>query len=76
MTVQAQTDARDYIRLQKKNCTASPQQCDLMLLGPPSGHGAGNGARSRDRRIPADLRADSLATMPPTTPYGISFCKY
>ncbi|GFO19805.1 hypothetical protein PoB_004631000 [Plakobranchus ocellatus] len=31
-----------------------------------SGQGAGFGARTRDRRIPADLRADSIATMPPT----------
>ncbi|GFN98785.1 hypothetical protein PoB_002529100 [Plakobranchus ocellatus] len=44
----------------------SPQQGDLRLSGPPSGQGAGSGARTRDRRIPADLRADSLATVPPT----------
>ncbi|GFO42298.1 hypothetical protein PoB_006880300 [Plakobranchus ocellatus] len=42
------------------------QQGDLRLLGPPSGQGAGSGARTRDRRIPADLRADSLTTVPPT----------
>ncbi|GFO49094.1 hypothetical protein PoB_007559900 [Plakobranchus ocellatus] len=47
---------------------ASPQQGDLRLSGPPSGQGAGGGARTRDRRIPADLRADSLATVPPTSP--------
>ncbi|GFO29141.1 hypothetical protein PoB_005564600 [Plakobranchus ocellatus] len=41
---------------------ASPQQGDLRLSGPPSGQGAGGGARTRDRRVPADLRADSLAT--------------
>ncbi|GFO18117.1 hypothetical protein PoB_004462200 [Plakobranchus ocellatus] len=34
---------------------------------PPSDQGAGGGARARDRRIPADLRADSLTTVPPTT---------
>ncbi|GFN73712.1 hypothetical protein PoB_000021800 [Plakobranchus ocellatus] len=45
---------------------ASPQQDDLSLSGPPSGQGAGSGARTRDRRIPADLRADSLAPVPPT----------
>ncbi|GFN92307.1 hypothetical protein PoB_001881300 [Plakobranchus ocellatus] len=45
---------------------ASPQQGDLRLSGPPSGQGAGGGARTRDRRVPADLRADSLATVPPT----------
>ncbi|GFO38829.1 run and fyve domain-containing protein 2-like [Plakobranchus ocellatus] len=43
-----------------------PQQGDLRLSGPPSGQGACGWARTRDRRIPADLRADSLSTMPPT----------
>ncbi|GFN82271.1 hypothetical protein PoB_000877700 [Plakobranchus ocellatus] len=33
---------------------------------PPSSQGAGNGARTCDRRVPADLRADSQATVPPT----------
>ncbi|GFN96428.1 hypothetical protein PoB_002293400 [Plakobranchus ocellatus] len=47
---------------------ASPQQGDLRLSGPPSGQGAGGGARTRDRRVPADLRADSLATVLPTPP--------
>ncbi|GFO29782.1 hypothetical protein PoB_005628700 [Plakobranchus ocellatus] len=45
-----------------------PQQGDLKLSGPPSGQGAGGGARTRDRKVPADLRADSLATVPPTPP--------
>ncbi|GFO33093.1 hypothetical protein PoB_005959800 [Plakobranchus ocellatus] len=35
-------------------------------LGLPSGQGAGGEARTRDRRIPPDLRVDSLATVPPT----------
>ncbi|GFN96947.1 U3 small nucleolar RNA-associated protein 6 homolog [Plakobranchus ocellatus] len=48
--------------------SASPQQGDLRLSGPPSGQDAGGGARTRDRRVPADLRADSLATVPPTPP--------
>ncbi|GFN79712.1 hypothetical protein PoB_000621800 [Plakobranchus ocellatus] len=39
---------------------ACPQQGDPRLSGPPSGGGAGGGARTRDRRVPADLRADSL----------------
>ncbi|GFO37113.1 hypothetical protein PoB_006361800 [Plakobranchus ocellatus] len=47
---------------------ASPQQGDLRLLGPPSGQGANSGARTRDRRVPAGLRADLLATVPPTPP--------
>ncbi|GFN79519.1 cytochrome p450 cyp12a2 [Plakobranchus ocellatus] len=46
----------------------TPQQGDLRLSGPPSGQGAGGGARTRDRMVPADLRADSLATVPPTPP--------
>ncbi|GFO01060.1 hypothetical protein PoB_002756500 [Plakobranchus ocellatus] len=44
----------------------SPQQGDLRFSGPPSGQDAGGGARTRDRRVPVDLRADSLATVPPT----------
>ncbi|GFO46627.1 hypothetical protein PoB_007313200 [Plakobranchus ocellatus] len=51
-----------------KTDQSSPQQGDLRLSGPPSGHGADGGARTRERRIPTDLRADSLATMPPTFP--------
>ncbi|GFO48121.1 hypothetical protein PoB_007462600 [Plakobranchus ocellatus] len=47
---------------------ASPQQGDLRLSGPPSGQGAGGGARTRDRRVPADLRVHSLATVPPKPP--------
>ncbi|GFO33440.1 hypothetical protein PoB_005994500 [Plakobranchus ocellatus] len=39
---------------------ASPQQGDLKR----SGEGAGGGARTRDRRVPTDLRADSLAIEP------------
>ncbi|GFO23051.1 hypothetical protein PoB_004955600 [Plakobranchus ocellatus] len=46
--------------------TASPQQGDIRLSGPTSGQGAGGKARTRDRMVPADLRADSLATIPPT----------
>ncbi|GFO02937.1 hypothetical protein PoB_002944200 [Plakobranchus ocellatus] len=49
-------------------CKASPQQGDLRLSGPPSGQSAGGGAQTRDRRIPADIRAGSPATVPPTPP--------
>ncbi|GFO15848.1 hypothetical protein PoB_004235300 [Plakobranchus ocellatus] len=45
---------------------ASPQQGGLRLSGPPPGQGAGGGARTPDRRVPADLRAKSLAILPPT----------
>ncbi|GFO21988.1 4-coumarate--coa ligase [Plakobranchus ocellatus] len=50
-------------------CIVSPQQGDLRHSGPPSGPSAGGGARARDRNTPADFRADSLATVPPTPPY-------
>ncbi|GFO18113.1 hypothetical protein PoB_004461800 [Plakobranchus ocellatus] len=43
-----------------------PQQDDLELLGPQSGRGADGVARTCDRSVPADVRADSQATMPPT----------
>ncbi|GFN79948.1 hypothetical protein PoB_000645400 [Plakobranchus ocellatus] len=46
--------------------TTIPQQGDLRLLGPPTDHGAGSRARTRDRWVPADLGADSQTTMPPT----------
>ncbi|GFO03469.1 cathepsin-l [Plakobranchus ocellatus] len=46
---------------------ASPQQGDLKLSGPSPGQGAGGGARTRDRKVPADLRADSLAIVPDKT---------
>ncbi|GFO29196.1 hypothetical protein PoB_005570100 [Plakobranchus ocellatus] len=51
-----------------KEDSSLQQQGDLRLSGPPSGQGAGGGARTRDRKVPADLRADSLATVPPTPP--------
>ncbi|GFO08296.1 hypothetical protein PoB_003480100 [Plakobranchus ocellatus] len=47
-----------------------PQQGDLRLSVPPSGQSAGSWARTRDRRVPADLRADSQATALPTPPEG------
>ncbi|GFO16158.1 hypothetical protein PoB_004266300 [Plakobranchus ocellatus] len=41
---------------------------DLRLSGPPSGQGAaGGGARIRNRRVPADIRVDSLSTLLPPT---------
>ncbi|GFO24344.1 hypothetical protein PoB_005084900 [Plakobranchus ocellatus] len=50
---------------------ASPQQGDLRLLGPPSGQSAGGGARTRDGRVRADLKADSQATVSPTPPQKV-----
>ncbi|GFN76588.1 hypothetical protein PoB_000309400 [Plakobranchus ocellatus] len=55
---------------QSPGANVSPQQGDLRLSGPPSGQGAGSGARTRDRRVPADLRADSQATVLPTPPHN------
>ncbi|GFO08329.1 acid sensing ion channel 1 [Plakobranchus ocellatus] len=49
-------------------CESRPQQSDPRLSGPPSGQGADGGARTRDSRVPADLRADSPATEPPPSP--------
>ncbi|GFO08744.1 hypothetical protein PoB_003524900 [Plakobranchus ocellatus] len=48
--------------------SASLHQGHFRLLGPPSGRGADGGARTRDRGVPTDLRADSQATVPPTPP--------
>ncbi|GFO20362.1 hypothetical protein PoB_004686700 [Plakobranchus ocellatus] len=45
---------------------------DLKLSGSPSSQGAGVGARTRVRRIPPDLRTDSLSTVPPTLSYNLS----
>ncbi|GFN91760.1 ubiquitin-conjugating enzyme e2 j2 [Plakobranchus ocellatus] len=39
---------------------------DLRLSGPPSRRGTGGGARTCDRRVFADLRADTLATVSST----------
>ncbi|GFN76465.1 kinesin-like protein [Plakobranchus ocellatus] len=47
---------------------ACPQHGDLRLSGPPSGQRASGGAQAHNRRIPADLRADSLSTLPPISP--------
>ncbi|GFN73924.1 hypothetical protein PoB_000043000 [Plakobranchus ocellatus] len=61
-------DEEIFAIVSEKDRRDNPQQGDLRLSGPPSGQGAGGGARTRDRMVPADLRADSLATVPPTPP--------
>ncbi|GFO42530.1 hypothetical protein PoB_006903500 [Plakobranchus ocellatus] len=43
-----------------------PQQRDLKLSGLPPGQAADDEARARDRKVPASLRADSSASVPPT----------
>ncbi|GFO41890.1 hypothetical protein PoB_006839500 [Plakobranchus ocellatus] len=45
---------------------ASTQQGDPRLSGPQLSLDAESGARAPDRGIPADLRTDLLATLPPT----------
>ncbi|GFN76590.1 hypothetical protein PoB_000309600 [Plakobranchus ocellatus] len=62
--------ARVFDRIFLTCSKASPQKGDLRLSGPPSGQGAGGRALTRDRRFPADLRAVSLAIVPPKFPTG------
>ncbi|GFO05187.1 hypothetical protein PoB_003169200, partial [Plakobranchus ocellatus] len=52
----------------KQDSRGNPQLRDLRFSGPLSDQGAGGGARARNRRVPADLRADTLITVPPQTP--------
>ncbi|GFO06670.1 hypothetical protein PoB_003317500 [Plakobranchus ocellatus] len=59
------TSAEGYI-LQWMDKDFNPLQGDIRLSGPPRGQGAGRGARTRKRRVPADIRADKLTTVPPT----------
>ncbi|GFO10317.1 hypothetical protein PoB_003682200 [Plakobranchus ocellatus] len=57
--------ARTSQEIQSKG---SPQQGDLRLSGPLTGQGTGGGVQTRDRRIPADIRAGAPAIVPPTPP--------
>ncbi|GFO33900.1 hypothetical protein PoB_006040500 [Plakobranchus ocellatus] len=47
-----------------------------VISNPPSGLDAGGRARTRDRRVPIDLWADLLATVPPTSPRSGSAYTY
>ncbi|GFO26310.1 pleckstrin-like protein domain-containing family a member 6 [Plakobranchus ocellatus] len=69
--IQRADSQKEYHRLSAR-VYASPQQGDLRLSGSQSGQGVGGvgGARTHDRRIPADIRADLQATVP-LTPYQI-----
>ncbi|GFO28502.1 hypothetical protein PoB_005500700 [Plakobranchus ocellatus] len=51
-------------------CSARHQNDDLRLLGPLSGQGVGGRARTPDRRVPANLRAESLSIVPPTPQFS------
>ncbi|GFN75252.1 hypothetical protein PoB_000175800 [Plakobranchus ocellatus] len=46
-------------------CMVCPQQGDHRLSGPLSGQGVSGGAQSHGKRVPADLRTNSLFTVPP-----------
>ncbi|GFO09216.1 hypothetical protein PoB_003572100 [Plakobranchus ocellatus] len=60
---------RHHIAKHTSACARSPWTSHPRLSGPPSGRGAGGEARTRDRRVLADIRADSLATVPPMRTY-------
>ncbi|GFO27826.1 hypothetical protein PoB_005433100 [Plakobranchus ocellatus] len=60
-------ERRRRIKRRKKR-TSKKKKGDLRLSGPPSAQGARGGARTHERRIPAYIRAESLATVPPTPP--------
>ncbi|GFN88909.1 hypothetical protein PoB_001541500 [Plakobranchus ocellatus] len=50
-----------------KHWSASPQQGDLRLSGPPSGQGAVGGVRTSDRRVPQGGLASHWAIDAPST---------
>ncbi|GFO30364.1 hypothetical protein PoB_005686900 [Plakobranchus ocellatus] len=50
----------------RKVISANPQQDDLRLSIPPLSQDACGGARTCERRVPKDLRADPLSTVPLT----------
>ncbi|GFO16793.1 hypothetical protein PoB_004329800 [Plakobranchus ocellatus] len=57
------------VTLRTQDEAFGPQKGDLRLLGSPAGQGNSSGARTHDRRIPADLREVSLTTVPPKPPH-------
>ncbi|GFO26928.1 hypothetical protein PoB_005343300 [Plakobranchus ocellatus] len=57
-----------WFKEKRQRYSASPQHGDLRLSGPPSGQGAGGGARARDRGVTADLRTATPSTVPPPPP--------
>ncbi|GFO50673.1 hypothetical protein PoB_007717800 [Plakobranchus ocellatus] len=50
------------MKIRKSWSCECDQQDGLRLSGPSSGYGADGGARTRNRRVPADIRAGSLST--------------
>ncbi|GFO00374.1 hypothetical protein PoB_002687900 [Plakobranchus ocellatus] len=57
-------DDDDDRMMKKKLFRASPQQDDIRLSYSPLGQGAFGSARTRDRRVPADLKTSLLSTAP------------
>ncbi|GFO29672.1 hypothetical protein PoB_005617700 [Plakobranchus ocellatus] len=51
---------------------ASPQQGNLRLQGLLSGRSTDGGAQTHDRRVPADRRTDSQATVPTMPPSPVN----
>ncbi|GFO04044.1 presenilin [Plakobranchus ocellatus] len=66
LLVVATTTSIDFYT--EKDEIYSPQQGDHRTSGSLSGQGASGGAQACYRRVPADLRADSVSTVPPTSP--------
>ncbi|GFO40818.1 hypothetical protein PoB_006732300 [Plakobranchus ocellatus] len=68
--------AHPPVKLQRSSVASSgPQQGDVRFSDIPSAQGAGDGARTRDRMVPADLRADTLTIVPPTPRTSGRTCK-
>ncbi|GFN82788.1 amine oxidase [Plakobranchus ocellatus] len=65
-TIEVRGYSRSIIAVRGHSRSWKEQEGDPRLSGPPSGQGTSGGARSRDRRVPAVLRADSLSIVPPT----------
>ncbi|GFN95118.1 hypothetical protein PoB_002162400 [Plakobranchus ocellatus] len=48
-----------------------PPQDDLRLSGPPSCQGANYVIRTRDKRVPVDIKTSLPSTGPPTPPESV-----
>ncbi|GFO45071.1 hypothetical protein PoB_007157600 [Plakobranchus ocellatus] len=59
-------DSSPTLQIAGQCVCASPLQGDIGFSGPPLGQSAGGEARTRDRRVPADPRVDSLSIVLPT----------
>ncbi|GFN86299.1 transmembrane protein [Plakobranchus ocellatus] len=68
IAAEKRTRTNPTLRRRSKSYNASSKQGDLRLSGPPSGQGASGGAQTPIRRVPVDLMAGSLFTVPLTPP--------